>query len=42
VGKVLEKEFLEESADCSRTDPDEDVVDGDLRVVLVAVRVVEA
>ena len=42
MGKVLEKKFLKEGADGSGTDTDEDVVDGDLRVVLVAVGVVEA
>ena len=42
VGKVLEKKLLKEGSDCACTDTDEDIVDGDLRVVLFAVGVVEA
>ena len=42
VGEVLEEELLEESADGSGADADEDVVDGDLGIMFIAVRVVEA
>ena len=42
MGEVLEEELLEESADGSRADADEDVGDGDLSIMFIAVRVVEA
>ena len=42
MGEVLEKELLEEGADGSGADADEDVVDGDLSVVTVAIGIVKA
>ena len=42
MGEVLKEKFLEEGSDGAGADADEDVVDGDLGVVAVAVRVVAA
>jgi hypothetical protein len=39
---MFEKELLEQGADGSGADADEDVIDGDLGIVPVAVRIVEA
>ncbi len=42
MGKVPEEELLKECADGAGSDADEDVVDGYLGVVLLAIWVVEA
>ena len=42
VGEVLEEKLLEEGSDGAGADADEDVVDGNLSVVAVAIGIVEA
>ena len=41
MGEVLQEKLLKESADGAGTDADEDVVDGDLSIVPIAVWIVE-
>ena len=41
VGDVLEEKLLEEGSDGSSADSDEDIVDGNLSVVAVAIGIVE-
>ena len=42
MGEVLEEKLLEEGSDGSGADADEDIVDGDLSVMAVAIGIVEA